>query len=355
MDQHRQWLEVGFTSGIPRRSHPTRPHSPESPTLPLAGSPSLAVLGSEVYLGTGYADILAAESSGRPTIIEVKLSSNREARRAIVSQAIGYAAFLRGYNVSTLEHGPLRKHLAAAGYGTILEAVQSQDQEGAADATSFEASFQDFLDQGSFRLVLVLDEVSAELERVVGYLDAITVQALTIDLITIKVYEVNGAEVALPQRISPDTSTTISCPTSDRSMPESSSGVLSDGADAFRESIDDTEGKSRALFDQLIMWAEELGSLPNVRLFSYAGKHQYSLMPRIIPDNTGLITIWNYKGQPSISVWRSVFDRLAPKSIESVEQAIGPTKLGQGNTVYGITPQVLETVTAAYRETSTKA
>ena len=44
--------------------------------LPLAGSPRLTVLGSEVQLGNGSADILAVEPSGRPVIIEVKLGRN---------------------------------------------------------------------------------------------------------------------------------------------------------------------------------------------------------------------------------------------------------------------------------------
>ena len=42
--------------------------------LPLAGSPRLTVLGSEIQLGTGYADILAVESSGRPVIIGLQQS-----------------------------------------------------------------------------------------------------------------------------------------------------------------------------------------------------------------------------------------------------------------------------------------
>ena len=119
-----------------------------------------------------------------------------------MSQVIAYASFLHGCDVESLERGPLRRSLADAGYGSILDAVQAQDQEGAVDAASFSSSMQEFLDQGNFRLVLVLDEVSAELTRVVAYLDAITVQALTIDLMTLKVYEVNGAQVALPQRVS---------------------------------------------------------------------------------------------------------------------------------------------------------
>ena len=116
--------------------------------MPLAGSPSLAVLGSEILLGSGSADILAVESSGRPVVIEVKLAKSSEARRAIVSQVLAYAAFLHGYNVESLEQGPLRKALAKAGHGTILEAVQAQDQEGAVDADLFAASMQQYLDEG---------------------------------------------------------------------------------------------------------------------------------------------------------------------------------------------------------------
>ena len=79
--------------------------------LPLACSPRLTILGSEIKLGTGYADILAVESNGRPAIIEVKLAGNPEARRAIVSQVIAYAAFLHGFTIESLEQGPYGNHL----------------------------------------------------------------------------------------------------------------------------------------------------------------------------------------------------------------------------------------------------
>lgn len=51
--------------------------------LPLAGSPRLTVLGRQVRLGTGSADLLAVESTGRLVIIEVKLAGNAESRRAV--------------------------------------------------------------------------------------------------------------------------------------------------------------------------------------------------------------------------------------------------------------------------------
>lgn len=199
-------------------------------------------------------------------------------------------------------------------------------------------------------LVLVLDEVSAELARVVAYLDAITVQALTIDLITLEVYEIQGAKVALPQRISPDASSTSTNDLSYRTRPSSSKGTLLDGPSAFKASIEGTSGETRAKFDELIAWAERLASLPSVRLYSYSGD-RHTLLPYVMPDKVGLVTIWNDNQRPYVSVWRSVFERLAPKSVESIEQAIAPAKFGQGNYVQNITKQFLDAVETAYQET----
>jgi hypothetical protein len=64
--------------------------------LPLSGSPRLTVVGREVQLGTGYADLLAVEQDGRVAVIEIKLAKNAEARRAVVSQVLAYASYLHG-------------------------------------------------------------------------------------------------------------------------------------------------------------------------------------------------------------------------------------------------------------------
>ena len=319
--------------------------------LPLAGSPGLFTLGREVRLGTGYADVLAVEASGRPVIIEVKLARNAEARRAIVSQVLAYAAFLHGYEVAALEQGPLRNALAELDHGSVVEAVAAQDQEGAVDTMAFLPALQEHLDNGRFRLVLVLDEVSGELERIIAYLDSVTLQTLTIDLITINVYEVNGVQIALPQRVSPDVSATPVPVAAPERRSATSRGVLSDGPDAFVESTAQATGEDREAFDQLIARVKYLAQLPKVRLYSYAGAGgRITMLPRIAPGNSGLITIWNDFGKPSLQVWRSVFERLAPKSLSRVEQAISPSRLGQGTTVRDVSPEVLEAITAAYRE-----
>ena len=314
--------------------------------LPLAGSPRLAVLGSEVTLGNGYADIFAIEPTGRPVIIEVKLARNAEAKRNIVSQILAYAAFLHETDVETLEQGTLHRHLEKAGHESILAAVKDEDQQQEVDEDSFNDALQEYLDTGNFRLVLVLDEVSDELVRIVGYLDAITVQGLTIDLITVSIYEVNGAKIALPQRVTSEVKQ-LSAPERPRTTKR---GVLSEGSDVFQASTEGATGKERKTFDDLIKWAKQMAMLPMVRLSTNAGKAQYSLLPRIMPRNAGLVTLWNYKNQPSIGLWDTVFEHLAPNSMESVEKAIYPNKIGHGNTIYKITPELLDALTAAYKE-----
>ena len=208
--------------------------------LPLAGSPS------------GYADILAIESSGRPAIIEVKLGRNREARRDIVAQVLSYAAPLHGFDVTSLEQIVLRNHLAKKGYETILAAVQDHDQEGAVDAATFTASVQEYLDRGDFRLVLVLDEVSAELERTVAYLQTTTSGALTIDLIAVRFYETDGVQIAVPQQVSPDPSTTMGSAPLNRARIARPTRLKTEGAQVFRDSIAEITGEDRTQFDALL-------------------------------------------------------------------------------------------------------
>ena len=64
--------------------------------LPLAGSPRLTIVGREVRLGAGRADLLAIEPSGRVVVIEVKLKDNAEAKQAVVAQVLAYASRLYG-------------------------------------------------------------------------------------------------------------------------------------------------------------------------------------------------------------------------------------------------------------------
>src|SRR3984893_1064860 len=98
--------------------------------LPLASTPRLIVVGREVQLGSGYADLMAIEPSGRLAIIEIKLARNAEARRAVIAQVLAYAAYLWGIDQRTLEQDILYRHLHKREYESLAHAVESNDQEG---------------------------------------------------------------------------------------------------------------------------------------------------------------------------------------------------------------------------------
>ncbi len=87
--------------------------------LPLPGSPTLVVLGTEVPLGAGFADIVAVETSGRPVVIEVTLAKNPESRRAVIAQILTYASTI--YRASLDEFtGVLRHALAKVAYASVV-------------------------------------------------------------------------------------------------------------------------------------------------------------------------------------------------------------------------------------------
>jgi hypothetical protein len=142
--------------------------------LPLAGSPRLTILGREVRLGNGSDDLVAVEPNGRLVVIEVKLVTNAEARRAVVAQVLTYAAYLHGLDRAELERTVLGGHLQRRGYDSLIATVAGDDQERSLDTDAFDQGLAESLTEGRFRVVIVLDAAPAELVRLVGYLEAVT-------------------------------------------------------------------------------------------------------------------------------------------------------------------------------------
>lgn len=316
--------------------------------LPLSGNPTLTVVGREVALGGNYADLIAIEPNGRLVVVEIKLARNAEARRAVVAQVLTYAAYLRGLNIPAVEE-LLASHLSSRGFNTLLGAVQATDQEGAIDAESFVQELTYTLMEGRFRLVLVLDEVPTELVRLVGYLEAVA-DKLIIDIITVASYEIAGSQVIIPQRIDPEQQVIL--PSSPPKVTTAPRGQLLPGSEEFEANIDLCPEDQRDQLRRLIVWAKQLENEGLVRLSTFRGKSgRLSLLPWLLSEKGGLVTIWNDRGV-SISFWRSVFERRAPKCMPRVEELIGTT-IGQGNTIRSASEALLEALTDAYREAAT--
>ncbi|WP_433499149.1 hypothetical protein ACQP1K_01975 [Sphaerimonospora sp. CA-214678] len=68
------------------------------------------ILGREVLLGTGYADLVAMDAdTGQPVVIEAKLTANAD-RRSVFTQVLGYASPLLRLSPEALEE-LIRPHL----------------------------------------------------------------------------------------------------------------------------------------------------------------------------------------------------------------------------------------------------
>jgi hypothetical protein len=318
----------------------------EAPNLlPLSGDPNLTVLGREVAIGPGFADLIAVDADGRLAVVEIKLRKNAEARRAVVAQILTYAAYLKSFSIDDLE-AVLRPHLARRDATSIADAARTADQSGLFDARFFNENLIETLSAGAFRLVLVLDEAPTELVQLVGYLESIS-SGVVIDLITVAAFDIGSEQVIVPQRVDPDYQPEpIATPSMVRRATPPKREI--DGSEAFEEAIERAATEHQADLRRLLNWARGLETEKLATLRTFFGENREILLVWVRGEKAGLVSIWN-DGGPYISVWRSVFVRLAWDHIEPIEQLIGKS-IGQGNTVPNPTEELLSALTSAYRD-----
>ena len=309
--------------------------------LPLSGTPTLLILGREVPLGSGYADLLAVETSGRQVIIEVKLAQNNEARRAVVAQILAYAANLHGTTRQQLE-GLVGDKLLKSGHSSLADALRAA-QEDALDADEFTASLDEHLREGRFRLVFVLDAVPPELMTLVAYLEHVT-DKLVIDLVAVNSFKVGGTSAVLPQRVTPERHEVTVEKARNKG---SATATYHLGSNKFEEAISRAPEDSHEELNSLLNWARDLEQQGNfVRLRTAEGTNRFTLRPELLGEGVGLVTIYNENGA-SLQFNRSVFDRKAPDFIERIEQ-LANTEIRQGNIVREFSDSLLEALTEAY-------
>src|SRR3954453_2600282 len=227
-DEWRPLLPSGFASE--EALHDLVEEAPH--LLPLSGDPALVVVGREVSLGSGYADLVAVEPDGRLSVIEIKLRRNAEARRAVVAQVLMYAAFLKGVDGRSLERDVLRSHIASRPFVSLADAAREADQTGDFNESDFAAALEDCLTTGAFRLVLVLDEAPPELVQLVGYLESISAGVI-LDLITVSTFQVGDEQILVPQRVDPEHAPEAAAPQPRNPARRSGRAAPVDGSEPF--------------------------------------------------------------------------------------------------------------------------
>lgn len=149
-----------------------------SPTL-LPGGDELAVVDELSIPGVGFVDLVGVGSDGKVVIVECKLKANPEIRREVVGQVLSYAGGLWRMTFEQFDAA----FTARAKIG-MYEAVK-QATATELDEPSFRQAVTANLKAGSFRLVVAVDEITAELRTIIEFLNTHTldtVQVLALEL-----------------------------------------------------------------------------------------------------------------------------------------------------------------------------
>ena len=338
---------IGFTN-----EHELHSRIVEAPELlPLSGQPLLAAAFREVVLGGGSADVLAFSTMGRPVIIEVKLSKNPESKRAVVAQTLAYAAGLHGTTVEKLEGDILSQHLGGKHLADVIE----EAHPAAFDRDEFYEELSVHLDKGSFRLVIVLDDAPGQLVRLMGYLETITTDRISIDLVTVSAYKVNGAQILVPQRI--DSEREPEREVAQLHRPQRRYGRGSrQGSDRFREWVDGIDdAEQAAVLLRVVDWADGLVEegvcqVENtVREPGRVGPRMGLNVCTLNREPFSVLDTTTESGDPRLYLRGPSIAEYAPDSILAVQQASGQPldKDGHAN---AITDELLDALADAYRE-----
>ena len=166
----------------------------DNPTLlpGVTGNEAATVLEFPIY-DAGRVDILCVEQDGSLTVCEVKLRRNPEIRRQVLGQVLAYAAGL-----SAMTYGEVDREWAARSGASLAASVLGDDADPS-DVSAFQDTVIQRLRSGRFRLVLVVDELTSELKRIIDYLARHTDS--DVDLVALEVaYARNGElEVLVPR------------------------------------------------------------------------------------------------------------------------------------------------------------
>lgn len=108
----------------------------------------------------------------------------------------------------------------------------------------------------------------------------------------------------------------------------------------------------RPALERFAAWAQRLADERLAEVSTYFGKRgAVVLLPRLLPERAGLVSLCRWTDDSAnLSLWRSVFERRAPRSIERVESLMAPITLGNGKTVYDVSDELLAALYDAYIE-----
>jgi hypothetical protein len=172
----------------------------------------LVVAVDEIGLpGSGATDVLAFNSDGDIVIIECKLAANPESKRKVVGQILEYGAYLwemdykevnsrikkkTGKDLSELVRVAIGKEAGETGKKDEIPEEETTAQEW--EEEDFRKSVEENLNNGSFILVIVVDEINEDLRKIIRFINECSKSAFSFHALEINRFQSANIEVLVP-------------------------------------------------------------------------------------------------------------------------------------------------------------
>lgn len=228
--------------------------SPEIiPSDPQGGAAATAWC-REFPTAAGPIDLLGLGSDGSVTIMECKLARNQQIRREVVGQVLDYASALWGVALDSIESSFARLEGATA-IDQLAERLGTQEPDW--EPGLVRAALEKTLADGSFRLLVAVDEMDQGLKRIITYVNTRggSGQRLKLVALTFPRYERDGIEILVPESFGDE------APTAASASPKRVGREWTE--EEFLEVITDREHPTAGeLARELIAWMRTVGTEP---------------------------------------------------------------------------------------------
>lgn len=170
----------------------------ESPSLVTideirdGASPLVVALGEFGLPGSGSTDILAFSSQGDIAMIECKLAANQEIKRKVIGQILEYAAYLWQMSYEQVDEKVKEMN------GKPLAELVAESVAGDWDEELFRNNVRQNLENGSFILVIVVDEINEELSHIIRYINECSKSTFSLHALEMNRFQADTIEILVP-------------------------------------------------------------------------------------------------------------------------------------------------------------
>lgn len=140
----------------------------------------------------GSVDIVGVAADGSITVVECKLRANPEIRREVVGQVLAYAGGLW-----QMSYEDFASTWSVRAGRALLDHVA--DKTGATEPDTVRAGVEASLRSGEFTLVIVVDEITNELKRIIEWLNVMTRDEVSVLALELQYLREGTTEILVPR------------------------------------------------------------------------------------------------------------------------------------------------------------